>query len=77
MALVAGVGSTLGAPSHSWTVIALGVKTYAWEHVATEFPSILNCCVDVRRLLGREWGEDTRGSGYDRGVRERIRAKDS
>ena len=71
--------ATLGAPSqaHSGTVIALGVKTYAWKQVATESPSILNCCVDVRSLLGREWDEDTRGSGYDDHVRERIRAKGS
>jgi hypothetical protein len=56
-------------------VIAVGVYTDHWGALVNAYPEILNCSMDVRDALGREWGESTYGSGMDENVRNRMKEK--
>ena len=67
-------------PTRSRAIVAaIGVKTTYWDALVREIPDLwcLNFCIDVRKALGKEWDEDTRGSGYDACVRERMKQKES
>ena len=57
-------------------IIAVGVRTEHWQKICDEFPlHISTCCIDVRRALSKEWDEDTEGIGFQRHVRDRMKAK--
>ena len=56
-------------------IIAVGVRTAYWEPLINRYPSVLNCCIDVRDVLGREYNEDTRKSALSAEVRDRIKEK--
>ena len=58
-------------------VICLGVKTDYWDLLMELYPSISNCCLDVREAFHREWDEAVRGSGFDEAVRCRMKRKDA
>ena len=49
-------------------VLVVGLRTNHWEALMDSCPEIVNCSMDVRLLLGREWNEDTDdGDGMDTG----------
>jgi len=58
-------------------VVAVGLRYDHWQMIRDEFPfgQIRSCCLDVRRAFNKEWDEDTNGTGFDRYVRERFKAK--
>ena len=57
-------------------IIAVGVRTEHWQMICDEFPlHISSCCLDVRRAFSRDWDEDTEGTGFQRHVRDRMKAK--
>ena len=56
-------------------VAALGIDTEHWGVVASAFPGILNCCINVCRAFPREENESTAGSGFDEPTRNRMKAK--
>ena len=55
----------------------MAIETHAWNCILFEFPAIRNCCIDVRRLLGRRWDEETAGTGFEKRVRDRIKTNAS
>ena len=57
------------------TVIAIGVKTEYGQLLLDSFPSIANCCLDVRSAFSRKWDENSSGTGFDLSTRRRIVAK--
>ena len=53
-------------------VIAVGTKTAHWPRLVEAFPSINNCCIDVRDAFGRQWHDDTGGNGFHVWVRNKM-----
>ena len=56
-------------------IIALGIKIAHWLALVEECPSILNCCIDVRKALGVKSGETAGGSGFDERIRRVVKMK--
>ena len=58
-------------------VLAVGLRTDHWKALMDSCPEIVNCCMDVRDLLGRQWddGDPGDGSGMDTAVRHRMKEK--
>ena len=66
----ASIGESAARP----IVIAVGTKTAHWDKLVAAFPSILNCCIDVRDAFQRQWDDDTTGNGFDACVRDKVMA---
>ena len=56
-------------------VIALGIRTEHWRALIRKFPCVLNCSVDVREALHKEWDASHEGSGFDEHIRRRMKQK--
>lgn len=52
--------------------IAVGKQTDHWRALVRRFPDVWRCSLDVSRSFEAPWDCDTRGTGYDAGVRDRI-----